>query len=60
MTTAVGIDAPHQVGPAGGGVVVGRVVQRLDGHPQRRIGVETREYSFFIDDFAKIEPEPTD
>ena len=34
------IDAAHQVGAAGRGVVVGGVVQRLDGHPQRRVGVD--------------------
>ena len=34
------VDAAHQIRPAGRGVVVGGVVQRLDGHPQCRIGVD--------------------
>ncbi len=33
------VDPADQVGPAGGRIVVGRVVERLDGDPQRRIGV---------------------
>ena len=55
------VDAADQVGAAGGGVVVGRVVERLDGDAQRRVGRSaSREYSFLIDDFANIDPEPTD
>ena len=33
------VDATHQVGPTGRGVVVGGVVERLDRDPQRGIGV---------------------
>ena len=53
------VNAAHQVRSAGRGVVVGGVVERLDGDHQGRIGVGDPGYSFFIEAFANSEPEPT-
>ena len=52
-------DPADQVGPAGGGVVVGGVVERLDGRADRAGQVGGRVVPLLQRDRANIEPEPT-